>query len=264
MDTNELSLKRLSRRIGEVAPAARRVLKDERGETYDERMVAASMRDLIAGKLETLEDDVGEMFTSPARPEFHELAATLERHSLKRPASAVVDAVQLAHEFDDESVFAGKRVFSKEKLAAMIEYLTSRGHHVYKTSLNKLLFYADLTSFFLAGHGMSGAVYYNRRFGPVADPVSPVLTELVADGKVRIDPRMQTLATQSPDVDTLSDTDVKVLDWVAETYGRMSAGEISEYSHNEMAYKYTEPNEPIAYAYARFLKLLPPKDLLGR
>jgi hypothetical protein len=55
----------------------------------------------------------------------------------------------------------------------MIEYLTAKGNHVYKTSLNKLLFYSDLTNYYLLRQGMSGAVYYNRRFGPGSRPGKP-------------------------------------------------------------------------------------------
>jgi len=264
MDTNELSVKGLSKRIGEVAPEAKKVLHDEVGEDYDDYAVAASMSEIVAGKLDALEEGMGEMFTSPGRIEFRQLASSLEGKTLTKKAKAVQHAVELAHEFDDESVFTGKRSFSKDKLAAMIEYLTAKGHNVYKTSLNKLLFYADLTNFYLAGYGMSGAVYYNRRFGPVADSAAPTLTELVAQGTVEVDPRVQTLvARDTPDAGKLSAEERKVLDWIAENYGTMSASEISDFSHDEMAYKYTEPNEPIAYAYSRFLKRLPPKDLLN-
>ena len=57
-------------------------------------------------------------------------------------------------------------------------------------------------------------------------------------------------------------TQKKVLDWVSDTYGKMSASEISEFSHLEMAYKFTEPNEPIAYEYGKFFKKLPPRSLV--
>ena len=146
-----------------------------------------------------------------------------------------------------------------------MEYLTAKGHHIYKTSLNKLLFYSDLTHFYLFGRGMSGAVYYNRPFGPVADPAGPVLGELIRDERVKVDPRMQTLeAAGDAPAEVLTDEEKKVLDWVADTYGHMSASQISELSHREMAYKYTQPNEPIAYAYGKFFKHLPPKSLLDQ
>src|SRR5947208_2538016 len=175
--------------------------------------------------------------------------------------------VHLAYEFADESVFDGFRAFSKAKLAAMMEYLTGKGHYVYKTSLNKLLFYSDLSFFYLSGRGISGAVYYNRPYGPVADPAEPILSELVREQKVRVVPRTRTLEARPDAAEStkiLTGEEIRVLDWVADTYGAMSASAISDLSHREMAYKYTEPNEPIAYAYARFLKNLPPKDLLDQ
>jgi hypothetical protein len=264
MDINKLSVEGLSKRIDALAPEVGRVLRDERAETYGAAMIAACIREIVTGKLDDLEHGLDEMFTSPERSEFQELAAILERRSAAKKVSVVHEKVEAARQFGDENVFSGKRAFSKRKMAAMIEYLTAQGRDVYKTSLNKLLFYSDLTNFYLTGHGISGAVYYNRRFGPVADPAEPVLAELVAEDKVRIHPRVHTLATAAdPDLDGLTAEEQKVLDWVVGSYGTMSAGEVSEYSHNEMAYKFTEPNEPIAYAYAQFLKKLPPKDLLG-
>jgi hypothetical protein len=55
---------------------------------------------------------------------------------------------------------------------------------------------------------------------------------------------------------------MRILDWVTDTYAAMTATEISDLSHHEKAYQNTKPNEPIAYAYSRFLQNLPPKTLL--
>lgn len=259
-----LSLDRLSKRITSIARDVRDVFRAEMGAEYDVAFVEDAMRQVVEGKIDDIEEGLREMFTSPGRSEFQQLASVLENSAVDRKAAAVVEKVALAQEFGDDSVFTGRRVFSKQKLAGMIEYLTAKGHTVYKTSLNKLLFYSDLTAFYLRNQGISGAVYHNRPYGPVADPAAPLLNELVTEQKISILPRTQTLeATDMSDVDTLSDDDRKVLDWVADTYGAMSAGQVSEYSHREMAYKYTDANEPIAYAYAQFFKQLPPKDLLN-
>jgi hypothetical protein len=265
MRTDEFSTNGLSRRIAAIAGDVKEALRAERGEEYEERLIERIIRGLVARKLDAIEEDMREMFTSPARPEFGDLVHVLEEHAVRERAEDVVEAVELANEFDDDSVFTGRRAFSKARMAAMMEYLTSKGQHIYKTSLNKLLFYSDLTNFYLTGQGMSGAVYHNRPYGPVADPASVVLDELVNAGNVRVDERTRTLAAASAaETEVLTGADRKVLDWVAETYGAMTAGNISEFSHNEMAYKYTEPNEPIAYAYAQFFKRLPPKNLLDQ
>jgi uncharacterized phage-associated protein len=258
------SLDGLSRKISSIADDVRAVINAETGMRYEAALVEQAMRQVVEERMDALEEGLLEIFTVPGRDEFQQLASILERKAAEQQAGAIVEKAALAQEHGDESVFTGRRAFSKQKLAGMIEYLTSKGGHVYKTSLNKLLFYSDLTAFYLRRQGISGAAYYNRPYGPVADPASSLLVELVAEGKVNILPRTQTLeAAASPDAAVLTDDERRILDWVLASYGSMSAREVSEYSHREMAYKYTEANEPIAYAYAQFFHKLPPKDLLN-
>ena len=264
MATDGLSTSSLLRKIGVIAEDVQSAIRREKGEEYDKRLIEDSMQRCLEYKLDAIEENMHELFTSPGTWEFAQLATMLEQSKLEEKAVEIGEAVELAQEFGDESVFTGRRIFAKAKMAAMIEYLTAKGNHVYKTSLNKLLFYSDLTNYYLLGQGISGAVYYNRRFGPVADPASSVLSELINADKIRVEPRMQTLeAVAAGEDDILSSREKKVLDWVADTYGKMSASEISELSHLEMAYKFTEPNEPIAYEYGKFFKTLPPKSLLN-
>ncbi len=251
------------RKIGLISDDVQAVIKREKAEEYDKGLIEDSMRRCLEYKLDAIEENMHELFTTPGTREFSQLATMLEQSKLEDRAVEVGEAVELAQEFGDDSVFTGRRIFTKAKMAAMIEYLTAHGNNVYKTSLNKLLFYSDLTNYYLFGQGMSGAVYYNRRFGPVADPAGSILSELISVDKVRVEPRMQTLEAAATDDNVLSSQEKKVLDWVAETYGKMSASEISEFSHLEMAYKFTEPNEPIAYEYAKFFKKLPPRSMIG-
>jgi len=265
MGTNEFSVKGLSNKVNSIVNDVKLALKAERGVEYDDRAIEDSILQCMALKLESLEEGMRDMFTSPARIEFNELALMLERREAQNQALAIEESVGLARQFGDKSVFAGNTVFSKAKMGAMIQYLTNRGHNVYKTSLNKLLFYSDLTSYYLLNHGISGAVYQNRPYGPVADPAEPILNELIDQKKVEVISRTKTLNAVTVDQNmALSEEERKILDWVAETYGKMSASEISDFSHREMAYKNTQPNEPIAYAYAQFLKHLPPANLLAQ
>jgi len=262
MGNDGLSTNSLVRKIGLIADDVQTAMKREKGEEYDKRLIEDSMQRCLENKLDAIEENMHELFTSPGTREFSQLAMMLEQSRLEESAVEVGEAVELAQEFGDESVFTGRRVFAKSKMAAMIEYLTAQGNHVYKTSLNKLLFYSDLTNYYLFGQGISGAVYYNRRFGPVAEPASSILSELVNAETIRVEPRLHTLESVAPGDDVLSAQEKKVLDWVSDTYGKMSASEISEFSHLEMAYKFTEPNEPIAYEYGKFFKKLPPRSLV--
>ncbi len=259
MKTDSLSTERLTRKIRDIVQPVKAAIKIETGENYDERVIEDSIKVGLANMLDRIEEDMLRMFVSPERREFQELVVRLERNS-----AAVVEAQSEVTEAAAEGVFAGNRPFSKEKLSAMIAYLTAKGHNVYKTSLNKLLFYSDLSYFYLRNQGISGAVYYNRQFGPVAEQAGPTLDDLTERGIVKVVPRTQTLESADPVSlsATLTNDEKKVLDWVAETYGPMTASAISDLSHDEKAYKFTRPNEPIAYAYSKFLKKLPPRDLL--
>ena len=170
-------------------------------------------------------------------------------------------------------MFAGYRQFSAERISAIIGYLSQKGPELYKTKLNKLLFYADMTRFYLTGQGLSGAQYVNLPYGPVPDGFE-ALIELSADKEVikplRIPGKDASVMLIAPgknaanSAEELSSADRQVLDWVVETYGGVSTSELTEASHNELAYANTRPGERIAYRYAAFFKKLPPKDLLDR
>ncbi|MEQ1643810.1 MAG: Panacea domain-containing protein [Pyrinomonadaceae bacterium] len=265
MMSGELSADGLVARIDAIVGNVQKAFREETGVQFEPQLVEDSMVKIVGDELARIEDNLLEMFTSPHRREFHELATLLERNrELYAGPAQVENEVAVALEHNDESVFEGHRPYSHTKYAAMMEYLTGKGIHVYKTSLNKLLFYSDLTMFYLTNHGISGAVYHNRPFGPVADSAEPLLNSLVAKEKVQIDPRLKTYVANDGELSAaLSPEEKKVLDWVAATYGDMKASEISEHSHREMAYKFTQPNEPIAYAYGKFFERLPPKDLLA-
>jgi hypothetical protein len=151
-------------------------------------------------------ESVGEVLTSPSAVEGLEFRRILEANAAGAVSSrqsavsqnvAVVSDARLAdagvRPVEDsgragrdagapvgESIFTGRRPFNAEKLGAMVAYLVRQGHDIYKTNLNKLLFYSDMTAYFLRGEGMSGATYVNMPFGPVPDHVEAVIDALVA------------------------------------------------------------------------------------
>lgn len=261
MNQNDLVFDLTARSINKVVGDVRRFLKDERGLDVSQNRIREGMADVLYRKFDLLVEDLGEIFTSPQREEVRELEEVLLKSV---PVGHSAAAVQPAREKSPEvSVFSGEKAFSAEKLGVMMEYILSKGRTVYKTNLNKLLFYADLTAFYLRGSGMSGSVYLNRPYGPVADPAADVLEGLIQSGRVKIAERTKHFETSAGTSELLDEGEVKVLDWVLDTYGEMGAAEISELSHSERAYKDTRPNEPIAYKYAQFFHTLPPETLLS-
>lgn len=260
MNNNDLVFDLSARSIDKVVGEVRAFLKEERGIDVSPNRIREGMADVIYRKLDMLSEDLGEIFTSPERNEVHELERILANRDVSVGSGAAVKAAR--EPMPAVSVFSGETEYSQTKLGAMMEYILSKGRTVYKTNLNKLLFYSDLTAFYLRGTGISGSVYLNRPYGPVADPAAGVLEDLIESGRVTIAERTKHFETAGEATSVLDPNETKVLDWVLETYGEMSAGEISELSHTERAYRDTRPNEPIAYKYAQFLHQLPPRDLL--
>ena len=203
------------------------------------------------------------MIASPHLEASQEFRSILERNA----GSSVQTTRALASDVSEESVasiFNGKRRFDPARLGAMIAYFVEHGRDIYKTNLNKLLFYADLTAYQLNSRGISGATYINMPFGPVPENVESVLAQLVESGDIirREVPEVGRNAVRfEPGVharEGLDDAERRVLDWVLETYGDLGAGELSELSHRERAYRDTRPLEPIAYEYSKFFNKLPP------
>lgn len=210
---------------------------------------------------------IEEAITTPHMSESQEFSRILESRAaalIESSQQAVTDSVALAA---TENVFNGFQSFSVQKLGEMIQYIAGRGEDIFKTNLNKLLFYADLTYFYHYKKGISGAIYLNLPFGPVPDTYEDVLNELLESKKIKRK-IVQGLGRNAWIIESgsasegskgiLSSDEIRVIDWVLSEYGKMLPTEISELSHREMAYKFTRRSEPIAYEYAKFFENLPP------
>jgi uncharacterized phage-associated protein len=279
MDNTTFKMELRPRWVTGLVENVREYFSRETGVEYPPEVVERSLEEWLEARFDGMLERVGDVITSPsdaASLEFRRIleanaAAVSSRQSAvssesvaARPLTSTTVAGEPPPVRHAETIFSGKRKFDAERLGAMVSYLVKKGHDIYKTNLNKLLFYSDMTAYFLRGAGMSGATYVNMPFGPVPDHVEAVIEALVANG---------TLTRQEvPEIgknavrfemgyegrdSALSDDDRNVLDWILKTYGDMGAGELSELSHRERAYKDTRPLEPIAYEYAKFLKRLP-------
>lgn len=228
--------------------------------------VSIALQRWLDQRVDLVLEGVTELLTRPGSDEAMEFARMLER--VESPAADVVpETVQVSAD-ELHPMFSGNRALSADRLAAMMGYFAGKGIELYKTKLNKLLFYADLTGFYLTGRGLSGAQYVNLPYGPVPDRFEDMIEHAVNLGAIESVSAAQRDASvrliergpETPDV--LDETDRRILDWVAETYGKLNTSQITDLSHEERAYKNTRPGERIAYAYAQFLKTLPPKDLV--
>jgi uncharacterized phage-associated protein len=245
-----------SREIEEAADLLKKYFRAEYGADYDDRVIAGALRTWLDKRVEQLSEDLGELLTTPNREEAREFRKIVEAagRSIDVPQDRLEPATA------DSRVFNGNRDFSIEKLASMTAYIATRGKEIYKTKLNKLLFYADFINYYLHGTSISGAAYVHLPYGPVPDGYQQMLTNLNLSGAISIErqPGFERItAASGADFQHLSDKEIQTLDWVLQNYGDMSASAISALSHREKAYRFTRTGEEIAYSYAKFFEKLP-------
>ena len=160
----------------------------------------------------------------------------------------------------EADMFTGGLSFSFEKLASMTSYIASRGDNISRTKLNKLLFYSDFVNYYLHGRSISGSRYLHMNFGPVAEYYRETLETLAEDNRLQISRTSghdALLAESGEALEVLTLFEIATLDWVLKNFGSMTAHEISEFSHEEKAFRFTRQGEFIPYEFAKYLKERP-------
>jgi hypothetical protein len=268
MGTEMLSKNLRDTRISAVIPVLQSYLQSETGQVFPREIIGSAVQEWLDQRVEALLDDMPEVLTSPHRPEANLFAEILDKQLHMSVPANLTRAEAEAETQSEESVFSGHVPFSPAKLSAMVQYITQSGRRIYRTNLNKLLFYSDLTNYYLHHRGISGATYVNMPYGPVPEGIDNVLETAIEEGTVRkasvegpgiraqaLEPGERPSAAEG----LLTNEEIETLEWVLDRYGHLSSVEISDLSHTEKAYANTRRGEPIAYAYAKFLKNLPPR-----
>ena len=207
--------------------------------------------------------------TGPKRPDCAFVTALLDWQCLK-PSEITEETFDspefrcfLAEYFrrlDEADIFTGGRWFSAEKLSAMTSYIAARGHAISKTKLNKLLFYSDFIHYYLHGKSISGSRYIHMQFGPVAEYYREMLDTLFVENKLqtmRTHGHDEFLANAGEALDALSMFEVATIQWVLDNFNDMNAHGITDFSHNEKAFRFTRLGEFIPYEFAKHFESLP-------
>jgi putative zinc finger/helix-turn-helix YgiT family protein len=156
--------------------------------------------------------------------------------------------------------FSGYRKLDLAKLFNVILYFCKDG--VFKTKINKLLFYADFLHFKQYAVSITGARYAHAAFGPVPDKYETVLAALIENGSLVAEEFMcseeitgeNLIAAAKHDLNAFSDSEIKILATVKERFDKFTSKQIKEYSHKEEGYKKTAPGRFISYKYADMLR----------
>lgn len=161
---------------------------------------------------------------------------------------------------------SGFKQYDLEKYRNMILYLVKRLNSVLKVKLNKLLWYCDFLQFKETSVSISGTQYIRLPLGPVPNNYDLITDIMQREGLLdKNEPLFQTkegivpgdefVALVEPDKSLFSEQEVKVMDFIAETFRNDTSTSIMNKSHEEVACQKTKDREIISYEYAKELSL---------
>ena len=158
-------------------------------------------------------------------------------------------------------IYNGNKFFDLEKLENIISYIASKVKNLTVTSINKYLWYIDMYSFKQRTVSITGLTYQNQKFGPtILDQKYNEITVLNDKYKredIEIDNGTMTkiVSNKNYDLSEIENDEKEIIDFVIKLLKDKKVTEISEMSHNEIAWKKTKRLERISYEYAMKLNI---------
>lgn len=139
--------------------------------------------------------------------------------------------------------YNGYKTPDLDKVAEVISYLDCKRIPLYKTKLNKLLFYADFYCYGQFGHSLTGTTYKAIPFGPVPSEYDKMYIKLCDDEKINIKTvnfndeifgeKIETTASVKT---TLQQFEIDILDTITEKFKSFKTDKIVKVSHDEPAW----------------------------
>lgn len=166
--------------------------------------------------------------------------------------------------FEDPTEYNGFISFNFEKVVQLIKFLTEKESNLFKLRLLKALFYADFLSFKRRTKSITGLKYKKLPMGPVPNDYDLLLDLIVKTGEIKKEivifnnydnPGERFIATGEVDYSIFEDGELEILEDVYHFVKKYNSEEISNKSHEEDAWKYTNHLDFISYKYAETLSL---------
>lgn len=160
----------------------------------------------------------------------------------------------------EKTIETGFKEISLEKIMQMILYFAQEG--INKTVLLKLLFYADFLHFKHVSVSITGLSYVKFPHGPVPNKFNLLLESLNECGYISMTEesmdqyvRMIIESKSIPKLLIFNDLEIEVLNKVKNHFKGFNSKKISEFSHEEEAWKKPQIHHRISYEYAKTLKI---------
>lgn len=179
--------------------------------------------------------------------------------SIKNLAKQIINS-KLSH---DENIYNGFRKFDIERVENLISYVADKVDNLYKTSLNKYLWFIDFAYFEENIRSITGLRYVKQQFGPVIEDkgyeqiINLLDSKFYKEETENYDVSIKTkiLSKKNYDMTMFTEEEIEIIDKVIEKLKYISCGEISDKSHEENGWIESEIDELISYDYAEDLKI---------
>ncbi len=149
---------------------------------------------------------------------------------------------------------SGLRAFDPDRLRETVVYLATHVRDLYRTKLNKVLFYLDFASYRNEGLGFTGLRYAKADYGPVPDQFELIMAALMDGEALTLCEQGEgqvVKACRKPDASVFDPAEISLLDAVcafANTFD--TASSLSAFSHQEPGWRETGLGDIIGYEYA--------------
>lgn len=156
------------------------------------------------------------------------------------------EKIRVFSRFARPNQYNGYRTPSLEKAAQMVLYFAHEMPDLFKTKLNKLLFYADFLHFSRRGQSISGMEYRAIEFGPVPADYDKLLVRLSEDGQIALKEQSISdtdftgevvLATKPLELGILGPEEQAILQEITHRFAGLSAKKLVDISHREPGWK---------------------------
>ncbi len=150
--------------------------------------------------------------------------------------------------------------FNEKKFQELVLYVAQRSQRDPRfgaTKLNKLLFYMDFGSYRLLGTSITGATYCHLPAGPAPRELMSARKYLLDSGDASCEYRPRFTGTQErlvpqrgADLSLFSRQELAIIEDVITEFWALNARSISDYSHQEWAWRATQDYEDMPYHLA--------------
>ena len=160
-------------------------------------------------------------------------------------AYAEFNALAVLWKSHPPDIYSGNRRFSWELFKQVVRFLVTYAKS--PLFLNKALFYADFIHFKRHGSSITGARYVHLEYGPCPDQYQNIFALLKQEGVLITAGHHELKSTFKADMDVFDDAEKETLESIA----KLAKGQkLLKLSHEEEAFKQTEPLQFISYAFA--------------